>query len=223
MEALIKQRGAGNEVYKKRRKQPGYIYRVYKPHDAEKSYEDYGYYDEHGIYRNLLNVISDEDFQERIEDMLHEAESQKTKIFIEHLFHGAPYQDLAVKYDKDPQQIEATYQKAKNRIYEIIDYLEDKEERIRQYYNAKNSMKNWKLDQTTKCFLLNTCFGFTYREIEEITALPITSVRQYVNKGKKKIKDGLFFIKYGEDAWPIPMTNIEARDITMKIKQELLT
>jgi DNA-directed RNA polymerase specialized sigma24 family protein len=223
MEQLIKQRGMGSETIKKRTKQPGYIYRVYKPYDAEKNYEDYGYFDEHGTYRNLLNVISDEEFRERIDNVLHEAESQQTRIFIEHLFHGAPYKDLAVKYDKDPQHIEAIYNKAKNRVYEILAYLEDKEGKIAAYNSAKNSMKNWELDQTTKCFLLNTCFGFTYQEIVDITGDSIQSVRQYVHKGKKKVKDGLFFIKYGEDAWPVPMTGTEVRDTNQKIKQGILT
>ena len=142
-----------------------------------------------------LDLYSSEQIEEKYEDLFEETfvfspQSLKTKVFVDRFFKGYSYQDLAEKYETSEDNVAKYYSNAVNRIFEVLEALDDQDMSLRRYNMAQSKIKNLKeINPNIKYFLLRELFLLSPREISEMVGISHGSVRNALTNAKKTFKD----------------------------------
>ncbi len=217
MDRLIKQEGAPYEVYQPKSRESEHVYKIYDQY-KESKYEDWNLESDRGRTTNWLDIVSDNEFQTRINEIYYEAKSFVTCIFIDKVFRGMSNKDLSVKYQRSPQQINTLCEKARNKIYKAIKHADEQSRKIQNFNAMKKHYKPLDVDEETKCFLLYITLGLTNQEIADMLEKSVSAVKHCINRAKAKAKDGLFFFKIDDQDNLVHMNKVEKRDVMQQCK-----
>lgn len=118
---------------------------------------------------------------------------KQTGIFIDRFFHGASYEDLAIKYETDVSTVSTLYNRAAERLLDLLKMMDDPDhnKKMDQYHN-RIAERSGDLPKGQKWFLMSKVFGMLPSEIAEMEGMnkKDSTVRQLIIRVSDQLKAG---------------------------------